>query len=257
MSWAMRRRLIIFGIITAVVALIVGGTFYLGAYKAPSCTDTKQNQKEEGIDCGGPCPYLCTASEAPPSVRFVRAVSPLPGRTDVVAYIDNPNHSSAIHAAVFTIELYDANNSLIAKQDGTVDLLPDSTAAVFVPNFFSGSRVVAHEFLTFASTSLRWYAYIENRSLPKVTDIVPTEGDAPRVTATVTNTSATPISNLILIATVFDSSGNAIAASQTVAPFIPPQGPASIVFTWPIPFTGPVAKVEVVPVLTVGTLPQI
>lgn len=253
----MRRRLFIFGIIVVIIGLIVGGFFYFGVRKPPSCIDGKQNQSEEGIDCGGPCPYLCTMSQTPPSVRFVRPVSPLPGRTDVVAYIDNPNSTSAIHNAHYTIELYDANNAVVASKEGTVDLLPASTAAVFVPNFFSGSRTATHAFLTFDQSSMHWYQYRETRILPKVIDIVPTEGDAPRVTATITNPSAETLTDVLLIATVFDADGNAMAASQTVAPTVPAQGDAPIIFTWPMPFPAPVSKVEIVPVTQASFAPSV
>lgn len=253
----MRRRLLIFGIIVVVIGLIVGSFFYFGVRKAPSCTDNVQNQSEEGIDCGGPCPYLCTMSETAPSVRFIRPISPLPGRTDVVAYVDNPNGSAAIHGASYTIELYDANNAVVAKKDGVVDLLPASTAAVFVPNFFSGSRTATHAFLTFHDESIKWYRYQETRQLPTVNDIQPQLGDAPRVTATVVNPSSVELTNLLLVATVFDADGNAIAASQTVAPSVPAQGAAPIIFTWPVPFSAPVSKVEVVPVLQVASAPSV
>ncbi|MCA9552162.1 MAG: thrombospondin type 3 repeat-containing protein [Myxococcales bacterium] len=44
-----------------------------GACQPPSCTDRRQNQDEEGVDCGGSCPMpcdLCTVTQANLPVRF-------------------------------------------------------------------------------------------------------------------------------------------------------------------------------------------
>ena len=107
MTWAGKRKLIIIGVLVLVVIILAGAGGYFFFHKAPSCIDGIQNQNEEGIDCGGSCTYLCTASEAEPSVRFARTFSPLPGRTDVIAYVDNPNTNAAAKQAPYKIELYD------------------------------------------------------------------------------------------------------------------------------------------------------
>ncbi|MDB5195014.1 MAG: hypothetical protein JWO84_198 [Parcubacteria group bacterium] len=250
MSWAMRRRLIIFGIIAVVLAATLTIFYFTNYHVGPSCFDNKQNQSEEGIDCGGTCTYLCSASEQQPSVRFVRPVSPVPGRTDVIAYIDNPNANAAAKGLSFTIELYSPTNTVIAKKQGSVDLPPASTVPIFAPDFFSGSETAARAFITFDTPQHLWYRYRETRILPQVADIQITQsGGMPRVTATALNPSTQKLSNIYFVATVFDAAGNAIAASRTVAPTIPAQGTAPLVFTWPTAFSFPVARVEVVPVL--------
>jgi hypothetical protein len=215
--------------------------------------DNKQNQNEEGIDCGGTCTYLCTPSQQEPSVQFVRALSPVPGRTDVIAYIDNPNAASAANDLHFTIELYSPTNTVIAKKEETVDLPPNSTVPVFVPNFFSGSQEVARAFITFDTPQHLWYRYQEKRPLPKVSGVQIDQSGMPRITATAQNPSAVPMTNIVFVATVFGNDGNAIAASRTIAPAIPAQGTAPLVFTWPAPFSQGVSRVEVVPITALPT----
>jgi len=250
MTWAMKRRLIILAVIAFVIGVTSLGTAFLLVHKAPTCVDGKQNQGEEGPDCGGPCPYLCTISQAQPSVRFVRPLSPLPGRTDVIAYIDNPNPTSATKGARFTTELYDDKNVVIAKSDGVVDLSPGATVPVFIPNFFSGSQTVARAFLTFDQTSFRWFKAEPVPVTVVAKDVFVSQADPPRVTARLANLSATNLRNIGLIVTVFDENGNAIASSQTVAPEIAGQGTAEAVFTWPSAFPGTPSRIEVVPVTT-------
>lgn len=250
----MRRRLVIFGILVAVVALIVGGTFYLGAHRAPTCSDNKQNQGEAGVDCGGPCSYLCSETEAAPAVRFVRAISPAPGRTDVIAYIDNPNTGVAAHDVPYSIELYGPTNVLIAKRDGTVDLPPSSTIAVYVPNLFSGSETVAHVFLTFHAPQHMWYPYPGGPAAPTTRDVQYTEAPTPRITATAVNSSAQPFNTIVFVIAVFDANGEVIAASQTLAS-VPPEGTAPLTFTWNAPFSAAVGKIEITPIVPLTTFP--
>lgn len=249
MSWALRRRFIILGIIAAAVALALGFFYFTIIHVPPSCTDNKQNGTEEGVDCGGTCTYLCTASEAEPSVRFVRPVSPMSGRTDVIAYIDNPNANAAAKRLPYTIELYDSQNVVVAKKDGTVDLPPNSTVPIFVPDFYTGDHAVARAFLTFDEPSHYWYRYQETRTLPKVANVVLTTSNTPRITATAVNTGATSVGGTYFVATVFDTEGNAIAASQTIATGIPAQGSVELTFTWPSAFSGTVSRIEVVPLV--------
>lgn len=255
MSWALRRRLMIIGLIAAVIAILGGLFYFTNIHAAPSCIDSKQNQDEEGIDCGGTCSYFCSASQAAPSTRFVRAVSPSTGRTDVIAYIDNPNVSSAASGLHYTIELYSPTNTVVAKKEGTVDLPPSSTVPIFVPNFFSGSEVVARAFITFDTPVHLWYRYQETRVVPKVSNILFSGGETPRVTATAENATTVSLKNVRFVVTVFDEAGDAIAASQTIAPSVPSHGNAPLVFTWPTPFLKPVGRIEVIPVIPLALKP--
>ncbi len=249
MTWALRRRLLILFIITVVVAGIVGGTAYVTVYQPPSCIDNKQNQDEEGIDCGGVCTYLCSSSQAAPSARFVRTITPLPGRTDVIAYIDNPNPTSAVRNLPFSIELYGPTNAVVAKKDGKLDLPPASTVPVYVPEFYTGSETVTRAFITFDTPQHAWFRYVDDRIIPKVTDITIAPNDTPRITATAVNPTPTTLRNIAFVVTVFDENGNAIAASRTIAPVLPPLGKTPLTFTWAQAFTGTVSRIEVIPLV--------
>ncbi len=253
MTWAAKRKLIIIGVIAVVLLAALASVWYFFFYTAPSCIDGKQNQTEEGIDCGGTCTYLCSASEAAPSVRFVRAFSPLPGRTDVIAYVDNPNTNAEAHKAPYTIELYNDQNVLVAKTKGVADLPALSTAPIFVPELFSGSEVVSHAFLTFSQPDIHW---VKASPLPKTLEtqnVVYAGGDNPRVTATVYNKTAQSRTRVYFVATLFGIDGKALASSATIVDVIPAQGTNSLVFTWPTPIAESVARVDIMPVLLLPT----
>lgn len=238
-----------------VMAIVVGFLLVLGAlgyyvlfYDAPSCTDRRQNQDEEGIDCGGVCSRLCAANLAIPQVAFARSVSSGPGRTDVVAYIDNPNGSAKAEAR-YTIELFDANNAVVASKDGTIDLPPKRTP-LYVPNFFSGEETDLRAFLTIDEASLAWFAYEDTRVTLSVEDVVVEHVDTlPRVRAVLRNPSIENFRNVRVVITVFDADNNAIAASETLVRELRAEGEAALVFTWNAPFAEAPARQEIIPVV--------
>ncbi|HEX7651289.1 MAG TPA: hypothetical protein VF439_01055 [Candidatus Paceibacterota bacterium] len=249
MSWASRRRLYIGGgvcaVLVAALAIILIATFY----KAPTCVDSKQDGDETGVDCGGSCTTLCTVDENAPTVDFVRQLSPAPGRTDVIAYVTNSNPDAAAEAAPFTISLYGPDGILVASKQGTTDLPPGTVVPVYVPDFFSGNQQVARAFLSF-DNGLRWLRYADTRVIPKAGSYsVANEAVAPRITATVSNPSPSPLYNVKVIATAFGADGNAIGASQTVLPAIPANGESMATFTWNAPFAAPIARVDILPVI--------
>lgn len=72
----------------------------------------------------------------------------------------------------------------------------------------------------------------------------------PRVVAVLTNPSISTMVRVPVVALVRDTStGNVVAASQTVVPVIAPQGTAEALFTWNEPFRASSVRVEVLPVV--------
>ena len=250
MSWAARRRLVILVILGLIVIAFSSFVFSLLFYRAPSCTDHIQDQGEAGIDCGGPCPYLCTAQEQPPTVLFTQALSDGSGRTDVIASVENKNADAAAQNIPFTIMLYGAGEALLKEVPGTLDLPPGATVPVYVPGVFYGEPVTS-AFLDIASSSPRWFAMMTDpRVIPSVTKTsIGGSPSAPRVEAVFMNPSVADLTNVRAIVFVHGVSGNIIAASQTIVPVIPSQGSATGIFTWNSPFSETPVSVEVIPVI--------
>lgn len=250
MDWAQRRQLIVIATFVVGIGLVIAGALFAIFYQVPSCMDRTQNQGESGVDCGGPCSTVCTAQTLAPQVRFVRAVVPQPGRTDVIAYIDNPNSTAAAANVRGTVELYDANHALLAKMDTTFDLPPATSVPVFLPAVAFGNQQITQAFLTIDESSLHWSRAAGKPTLPTVTGRTIDPSNT-RITATLNNVTAQPIERITVIATVFDAADMAIAASKTIVAELPAQGSAPLVFTWNVPFSGNAARVEIVPISTV------
>lgn len=261
MSWAARRRFFILFIIgasfIAFVTLVSIATFY----ETPSCTDSIQNQDEEGIDCNGSCPYLCASQQQPPTVLFIKALTDSMGRTDVIALVENKNASAAAKNISYRIMLYDATQSLIQEIDGTFDLPPGATVPIYVPGVVpawglpqgsSEKRPVAGVFLEIAPSSLQWFSMpIDSRILPTVSNKPEQAGipSSPRIEAVLENPSATTMTNVRAIILVRNVKGDVIAASSTVIPAIPAQEKATATYTWNSAFSSAPARIDIMPIV--------
>lgn len=254
MEWAQRRKIIAWGIFGAVVAALLAILAIAILYQTPTCIDQKQNQGETGIDCGGPCKAACTAAQRPAQVRFARAVMPGGNRTDVIAYIDNPNAGASAQGVHGTVTVYDAAHALLASKDVTFDLSPGGLTPLLLIGILSSSTAVTQTFLTIEDANVRWVRSTDKPVVPTVKNLAWQNTDTPRVTATLVNPIAKPLTDVRLVATVFDASGTAIAASSTIVPSVPAQGTAQAVFTWNVPFAGEPARVEILPVVSLGAL---
>ena len=251
MSWAARRRLIILTIIGVVVAAFLAVVLIATFYKTPTCSDSIQNQNENGIDCGGPCPYLCTAQEQPPTILFTQVLRNAEGRIDVVAMVENKNPNAAAKNIPYQISLYGVGHVLVQEANGTLDLPPGATEPVYVPGIASGNQKVLSAFLTIDASAPQWFTFVpDTRIVPVVLNTTESgTASAPRIEATLANPSATALTNVQTIVLVYDTKKNIIAASQTVVPALPGQGQATATFTWNEPFSGIPALIEVMPII--------
>jgi hypothetical protein len=155
-----------------------------------------------------------------------------------------------VRDAAYTLTLFGPSGNTVATKSGLINLPPGSTAPLFIPGVYFGSKQISQAFLTFDPASLTYFRSSSKPIWPTPSHIQITNGPMPRVTATITNPTAHPIYNETVVVTVFDNSQpapNAVGASQTVVPILPAQGTASLVFTWNQPFVSPGVSAEILP----------
>lgn len=117
-------------IITLIFFFILSGFGFLVYYlsqPAPSCSDGIQNQSEERIDCGGPCPPCQLVYIKDIEVLWTKAVASQDNFYDLVAQIKNPNPNYGSGQIPYQFELYDSKNNLISQSKGSAFILPNQT----------------------------------------------------------------------------------------------------------------------------------
>ncbi|MDB5244325.1 MAG: hypothetical protein JWN18_195 [Parcubacteria group bacterium] len=251
MSWAARRRFIILFILGAVAVAFLAVVLISTVYKTPTCSDKTQNQGEAGVDCGGPCSYLCTPQVVPPTVLFTKAITNEQGRTDIVASIENKNLTAAAKGVPYNVLIYGPHQALLKTVTGRVDLPPGGKQTVYIPGVLFNNQTVVNSFLEIDPIAPKWFTLtFDPRIVPFVTNVNQTGSlTAPRITATLGNRTVVVQSNVQVVVVVRDARGEVIGASQTVVPSIAAQGDSGATFTWNSAFPGIPAAIEVTPIV--------
>lgn len=233
-TWARQRQFsYIFGLIA--FFFIVGLILFLIYQPKPTCFDSKQNQNEAGIDCGGVCVKACASQARDLKIYWVRPLLVSPGWYDLSALVENLNSDLGARAVPYTFFLYDVNNVLIAKRSGLTYVNPGEKFAIFKSRIDTGERVAQKAFLEF-STPFEWEKaepmprtiYLEKKGFVNT--------PKPELHYTVTNGGLRTVSDLQLTVLLSDINNNSFAASATKIDKLEPNAKQEIYFTWPTTF---------------------
>ncbi len=236
--WASRRKGIYLGFI---VFFLTAASFFIFSkfwYTAPTCFDKVQNGDEQGIDCGGSCAKICSAGLIRPIVRWdPRLFEVLPGVWSSLVYVENPNVGTSAVYVPYTLTIFDEKNNVLAKREGAT-VLPNKK----VVGVFEGSISITDGYprraLFEIGDQISWKKVDKNNE----EEITITHSpllrldSAPRVEARVKNDGIKDVNNIELVAAIFDSKDNAIAASRTYVEKVRRGETTNIYFTWPKPF---------------------
>jgi len=249
MSWASRRRLLYTTGILLFLGLVFGIPAAIWWHEPPSCFDGKLNQEETATDKGGPCILIDERALTPYSVLWSRAFPVRDGAYNVAAYIENPNSDASVRSVRYIFKLYDDKNVVVAERIGRTFIMPGGITPVFEGSIDTGNRAVLRTFFEFIEAPI-WERLSDVSSVIVISNkTVTTPGISPRITARVENTSVAPILEPGFVAVVFDTAGNAFAASQTTLPRLDPGETREIVFTWFAPFEKAVGRIDILPVV--------
>lgn len=241
MSWASKRQFKYFSGFVLVVALIIFAIIFPLIFTKPTCTDNKQNGDETGIDCGGSCSLMCKGDVSDPSVLWSRAFPVTGNYYNLVAFVENRNKSAGVVSASYEFRIYDTNNKLLGRRDGSTFIPPNQQFAVFEPRFDSGQnqiKTVTFEFLS----PIVWVKEPPTLgTLPiHVTGITFDDNkDTPSLSAVVNNESIYDIPEFDVIAILYDKDNNAINASKTHKGKLLNNSSLPVIFTWPEAITTP------------------
>jgi archaellum component FlaF (FlaF/FlaG flagellin family) len=253
-SWSSRRKLNYASIVIGGIILIVGLPAFLLLYKAPTCSDGKQNQGEGGIDCGGPCVKLCSSAFLPPEVIWTKFEPVAPGLYNVAAYVINRNPTGAAYDVPYEMQLFDAEGVLITTKDGTATVPPNRNTILFQGAVSTNKRIPAKAVVTdsFAVAAEQlWTKQTDKLGNLAIADKKYSEDqNSSSLQVTLQDNAVTPYRNLSVYVVLYDGQGNAIDFSKTIIDSVPANGGSVIApFTWPVSHNGKVVSIEVLPVL--------
>jgi len=235
MSWASHRQFKYFSILVIFVVLIIFAFVYPMIFKKPTCFDNKQNGTETGVDCGGACSLMCKSEITDPVILWSRAFPVVGSNYNLVAYVENRNKNSGVINAPYEFRIYDINNKLLGRREGTTFIPPNQQFAIFESRFDAGLgqiKSVSFEFLP----PLIWIKKDPTlQTLPiSVNNIIlDNNKDTPNLSATINNDSIYDLPEFDVIAILYDADHNAINASKTHKGQLLNNNSLPVVFTWP------------------------
>ena len=228
-SWRARRQLIVLGVVVLFGAVLLA--YVVGvAIPDATCFDNRQNQNEEGVDCGGACtPCLENLSE--PVVLWSRFFQLGEGLYEAAALVENIHNFAAADRAFYRVKLYDANNILIAQRSGETYINPAERFLILETGLQTGERRPARALIEFEPIRWRYADYTKPNILVVRRDFALTP--SPRLSVTVRNAGAVDHEQLQASAILLDPQGNAYAASQTVVGELRSGVERILSFSWP------------------------
>lgn len=242
--WAFWRRLIYGSGFFAIVGLGVYGLYSLYLYTPPTCLDMKQNGDEAGVDCGGRCVRMCMFEVSELHTEWVRSFRVTEGLYNAVAYIENRNRTSGVQAFHYTFRLFDADG-LIVERKGVTPLPPASLYPIFEGRIETGTRVPTQTIIEFEEEPLWVEAENHGEALTLVSRALVNADTKPVLTATVRNESLDELTDIDVVATIYNRERTALTVSRTKIPTFPPRSTRDITFTWQEPIAKTIRSCEV------------
>ncbi len=233
LTWARRRQ---FNYIVGLLCffLIIGVVIYFVYKPQPTCFDGKWNGDETGVDCGGPCALACSSQVKNLKIYWARPVEVDAGRYDLVAQVENLNSDLGVRSLDYTFSLYDENNILLTKREGSTFVNPGEKFVIFESRVEVGERVAKKAFLEFPNKIVWEKAepinkdiYIERR------DFI--NEPQPVLHLLLGNKRLELVRNVRVVSVLSDINGNVLASSATVVDEIGPSSAQDVYLTWPKP----------------------
>ena len=254
MTWAARRKILYIAIVLAFFVVLGFLIIYPHLNQKPTCTDSKQNGDETGIDCGGSCTIACTFQVDKISIHWARSFRVVSGRYNAVAYLSNSNKNTAIEKINYRFRFADKDNIYIGKREGSTYVPPSGNFAVFEPAIDMGNSVPVYTTFEFTEEPI-WINISEdkiNQLKVLISNInLQNESTSPALSAMVTNTSLFQIPDVNVVAILYDAGGNAISASRTYLDVLQGEESSTIHFTWIEPFSAKVISEEIIPIFNI------
>lgn len=236
MSIRFAKQVIYGAFYVVLIVLIVWDGYSFFARPAASCFDGIKNEGELGIDCGGPCVKVCTASTQPISVVGVNAFVSGAGHDTFLAKIDNPNLNYAAQSFDYDFNVYDTSGTLIQSYPGQSFLYGGQVEYLTLVNQPVASSVVSAA-LAIPTATMSWVATSTLGTAPDfaVTGLTTEIGSTTAIAAgQLTNDDTATFTDVLIVGVFKDANGNPIGASQTELDSITPNQTEDFSVSYPV-----------------------
>lgn len=244
LSWGVRKQIKFFTIFALTILIVVGAIIYF-FWPQPTCFDKRQNQDEEGVDCGGGTCIPCSNQIRDINQLWTRPFRISDGVYDFAALVENTNPFLQASKIDYFVKFYDAENILIAVKENSTYAGAGEKFVIFEPAIVTQNRIPVHAVLEISSVN-----WEKGEKIPLKLDVLSTNkflsasSSPPRVEAIIKNQKNERYSNIEATAVLWDAAGNALGASKTLVDKFEIDERKTLTFTWPMGIDG-VDRVEI------------
>lgn len=231
------------------IVLLGIGTYY-AFFKAPeTCSDAKQNQDEQGVDCGGVCTAVCEEKVTGENLQLTE-VAFVPGgngRYDVLGKVYNPNDVIGASSFTYMVELKDTAGKVIASRGGKSFILPQESKYVLVLNMESSVPPAAASVRVNETEWARFSGYQEKPAVniyQKRYDKISSGAGFAEAYGLLSNESPYDFRSVIVKVILRDGEGKPLAFNMTEMRTVQSHEERDFRLVWPSAFPGTVEKVE-------------
>jgi hypothetical protein len=243
------HRVIIAFIFLSLNALLLTGVYFAFIKTPETCTDGKQNQNEQGIDCGGVCSTVCHEVVVGQDIQIeeVSFVADSNNRYDIVGRIMNPNQGIGATGFTYTFELKDSSGAVVATRMGKSYALPQETKSLIELNL--EARALPQT-ATLKITDTTWERALGYREKPAVNIYQKRYGAVTdgfgfsKAAGTLSNESPYDFRSIVVGVILRDGSGRLLALNKTTQNNIRAGESRDFEIVWPTPFPGAVERVD-------------
>ncbi len=251
MSRRLLKQIIYGGIFLGIIAGIFYGGFTFLSSATASCFDSKQNQNEQGIDCGGNC-EPCALKNVRPIAASVDLIK-VNGAVSAVISLTNPNILFGADDFIYTLNIYGVDGAKLASASKNSFIYPAETNRIIIePNIKLSTDLIRKPELVI--TNPNWIPADQFKRPVVQTRQVKAEVSNQQITVTglVSNLESfgIPRSNVGALAfrTMPDGSRQPIGASKTLLQDIRPFEERAFKIVFPVtePITSKDLSIDVV-----------
>lgn len=209
------KQIVIAVIFLLIIAILVLAVYFLIKPKA-TCYDGIQNQGEEKVDCGGPCP-VC--EEALKDVEVLWAKSIDRGQNyDLVARVRNPNLYYGISSLPYQFHLLDSQGEVIFRKTSKTFILPGQDKYLIDTSIEPPAKPVKAEIIFGNFQWERFKDFEEPIVIVRTKEyqlLDPAEPGFSRTSGVVINKSDYDFSTVGLNVVLYDGTGRVIGVNET------------------------------------------
>ncbi|MEN8252326.1 MAG: hypothetical protein ABFQ53_01995 [Patescibacteria group bacterium] len=212
-----------------------------------TCFDGIQNQKEEAIDCGGPC--VSCPEEIKGKDLVVKDSYVVYGgenKYDIVSSVNNPNALYGGEVVEYSVALLDSKGDVLQKRKGETFILPNETKYIIEVGLESEEKPSSAKVMI---NDVEWVKFTEFDS-PQIlvrnqrAGLSDRTGVFAEAFGLVSNESPFDFHNIVIHVVLLDSQGKPIAVNKTTKETFNSGAKEDFTLIWPHKFPGEIKSAQ-------------